>query len=127
MARFATDRTGPAASSWRKVLVTHPDFANASVTMPSDRPNFLIIMTDEHNPFVSEPFGHPFIQTPNIQRLADRGVLFENTYCNAPLCVPSRASFMTGKYVHRIGVWDNAASLSSNEPTWAPPAEPGRV
>jgi choline-sulfatase len=87
--------------------------------MVSDRPNFLIIMTDEHNPFVSEPFGHPFIQTPNIQRLADRGVLFENTYCNSPLCVPSRASFMTGKYVHRIGVWDNAASLSSNEPTWA--------
>ena len=87
--------------------------------MTSEKPNFLIIMTDEHNPFVSEPFGHPFIQTPNIQRLADRGVLFENTYCNSPLCVPSRASFMTGKYVHRIGVWDNAASLSSNEPTWA--------
>ncbi|MBA2449707.1 MAG: choline-sulfatase [Chloroflexi bacterium] len=85
----------------------------------AERPNFLIIMTDEHNPFVSEPFGHPFIQTPNIQRLADRGVLFENTYCNSPLCVPSRASFMTGKYVHRIGVWDNAAALSSNEPTWA--------
>ena len=76
-------------------------------------------MTDEHNPFVSEPFGHPFIQTPNIQRLANRGVLFENAYCNSPLCVPSRASFMTGKYVNRIGVWDNAASLSSNEPTWA--------
>ena len=83
------------------------------------KPNFLIIMTDEHNPFVSEPFGHPFIRTPNIQRLADRGVLFENAYCNSPLCVPSRASFMTGKYVHRIGVWDNATSLSSNEPTWA--------
>ena len=82
-------------------------------------PNFLIIMTDEHNPVVSEPFGHPFIRTPNIQRLAERGVLFENAYCNSPLCVPSRASFMTGKYVHRIGVWDNAASLSSNEPTWA--------
>ncbi|MCC6175618.1 MAG: choline-sulfatase [Chloroflexi bacterium] len=84
-----------------------------------DRPNFLIVMTDEHNPFVSTPFDHPFIQTPNIQRLADRGVLFENTYCNSPLCVPSRASFMTGKYIHRIGVWDNAASLTSNEPTWA--------
>lgn len=82
-------------------------------------PNFLIIMTDEHNPFVSEPFGHPFIRTPNIQRLTERGVLFENAYCNSPLCVPSRASFMTGKYVHRIGVWDNATSLSSNEPTWA--------
>ncbi|MFN8523274.1 MAG: sulfatase-like hydrolase/transferase [Chloroflexota bacterium] len=84
-----------------------------------DRPNFLIIMTDEHNPMVSEPWGHPFIKTPNLQKLADRGVVFENTYCNSPLCVPSRASFMTGKYVHRIGVFDNTASLSSNEPTWA--------
>jgi choline-sulfatase len=79
----------------------------------------LIIMTDEHNPFVSSPWGHPFIRTPNIQRLADRGVVLENTYCNSPLCVPSRASFMTGKELHRIGVWDNDTSLSSNEPTWA--------
>jgi choline-sulfatase len=85
----------------------------------SDKPNFLIIMTDEHNPFVSEFHGHPFIKTPNLKRLADRGVVFENTYCNSPLCVPSRASFMTGKHVHRIGIWDNTASLSSNEPTWA--------
>jgi choline-sulfatase len=83
------------------------------------KPNFLIIMTDEHDPRVSTPYGHPFIQTPNIQRLTDRGVVFENGYCNYPLCVPSRASFMTGKYLHRLGVWDNAASLSSNEPTWA--------
>ena len=45
--------------------------------MTSEKPHFLIIMTDEHNPFVSEPFGHPFIQTPNVQRLADRDVLFE--------------------------------------------------
>jgi len=85
----------------------------------SDRPNILVIMTDEHNPLMSEPYGHPFVQTPNMQRLAERGVVFENTYCNSPLCVPSRASFMTGKFVHRIGVWDNTASLSSNEPTWA--------
>jgi choline-sulfatase len=84
-----------------------------------DRPNILIIMTDEHNPTVSSPYGHPFVQTPNIQRLANRGVVFENGYCNSPLCVPSRASFMTGKYVHRVGVYDNFASLSSNEPTWA--------
>ena len=83
------------------------------------KPNFLIIMTDEHDPRVSTPYGHPFIRTPNIQRLADRGVVFENAYCNSPLCVPSRASFMTGKYLHRIGVWDNSTSLSSNEPTWA--------
>src|SRR3954452_21525902 len=54
--------------------VTHDRPLACGETMPSDKPNILIIMTDEHNPFVSEPFGHPFIRTPNIQRLADRGV-----------------------------------------------------
>jgi choline-sulfatase len=83
------------------------------------QPNFLIIMSDEHDPRVSEPYGHPFVRTPNIQRLAERGVVFDNGYCNSPLCVPSRASFMTGKHVHRIGVWDNGIPLPSEEPTWA--------
>ncbi len=83
------------------------------------RPNFLIIMTDEHNPQISSPHGHPFIHTPALQRLADGGAVFENGYCNSPLCVPSRASFMTGKHLHRIGVWDNSVPLATDEPTWA--------
>ncbi|HVB97409.1 MAG TPA: sulfatase-like hydrolase/transferase [Chloroflexota bacterium] len=87
--------------------------------MADRRPNFLIIMSDEHDPQVSSPYGHPFIHTPAIQRLADRGTVFENAYCNSPLCVPSRASFMTGKHLHRIGVWDNGVPLASDEPTWA--------
>lgn len=87
--------------------------------MPTDRPNILIVMSDEHDPRVSEPYGHPFVQTPNLRRLSERGVVFENGYCNSPLCVPSRASFMTGKHLHRIGVWDNGVPLASDEPTWA--------
>lgn len=87
--------------------------------MPTDRPNVLIVMSDEHDPRVSEPYGHPFVRTPNLQRLSERGVVFENGYCNSPLCVPSRASFMTGKHLHRIGVWDNGVPLASDEPTWA--------
>jgi choline-sulfatase len=83
------------------------------------QPNFLVIMSDEHDPRVSELYGHPFVRTPNMRSLADRGVVFDNGYCNSPLCVPSRASFMTGKHVHRIGVWDNGIPLASEEPTWA--------
>lgn len=83
------------------------------------RPNFLILMSDEHDPRVSSPYGHPFVATPALQRLADGGALFENAYCSSPLCVPSRASFMTGKHVNRIGVWDNGVPLASDEPTWA--------
>ena len=76
-------------------------------------------MSDEHAPQVSSPYGHPFVQTPHMQRLADQGVVFEQGYCNSPLCVPSRASFMTGRHLHRIGVWDNGVPLASDEPTWA--------
>jgi len=83
------------------------------------RPNFLIIMSDEHDPRVSEPYGHPFVATPALQRLAERGTVFHAAYCNSPLCVPSRASFMTGKHLHRLGVWDNGVPLASDEPTWA--------
>lgn len=84
-----------------------------------DKPNFLIIMSDEHDPQISSPYGHTFVETPNMQRLADSGATFDNAYCNSPICVPSRASFMTGKHLHRIGVWDNSVPLSSDEPTWA--------
>ncbi|MDP9371927.1 MAG: sulfatase-like hydrolase/transferase, partial [Chloroflexota bacterium] len=82
-------------------------------------PNVLIIMSDEHDPRVSAPYGHPFVATPALGRLAEGGAVFEAGYCNSPLCVPSRASFMTGKHLHRIGVWDNGVPLASDEPTWA--------
>ena len=82
-------------------------------------PNLLIIMSDEHAPQFSGAYGHPLVQTPRLDRLAAEGVLFENAYCNSPLCVPSRMSFMTGRYVSAIGVWDNATPLASDIPTWA--------
>ena len=83
------------------------------------KPNFLIIMSDEHDPEISSPYGHPFVRTPSMQRFAESAALFENAYCNSPLCVPSRASFMTGKHLHRVQVWDNSVPLASDEPTWA--------
>ncbi|MYB16820.1 MAG: sulfatase-like hydrolase/transferase [Chloroflexi bacterium] len=83
------------------------------------QPNILIVMSDEHSPRFSGAYGHPFIDTPNMQRLADEGVTFENAYCNSPVCAPSRASFMAGQLLPSVGVWDNAASLSSDEATWA--------
>ena len=84
-----------------------------------DRPNFLIIMSDEHNPAYSSVYGHPTVQTPNLDRLAAQGSTFENAYCNSPLCVPSRASFMSGRYVHDVEVWDNANTLRTDQVTWA--------
>ena len=80
----------------------------------SDRPNFLIIMSDEHGPMWSSAYGHPFVRTPNMERLADMGATFDAAYCNAPLCVPSRLSFMTGRYVSNCEGWDNAKPLPSD-------------
>lgn len=86
--------------------------------MPN-QPNILVVMSDEHSPRFSAAYGHPFVDTPNMQRLSDAGATFENAYCNSPVCAPSRASFMAGQLLPSVEVWDNAASLSSDEATWA--------
>ncbi len=83
------------------------------------RPNILLIMTDEHAPMYSSTYGHPLVQTPSMDQLADEGATFDNAYCNSPLCLPSRMSFMTGRYIHRIGAYDNASPLPSDTVTWA--------
>ena len=87
--------------------------------MATERPNFLVIMSDEHAPQYSSVYGHPLVQTPNMERLAQMGVTFDNAYCNSPLCMPSRMSFMTGRYVHHIEAWDNATPLRTDQVTWA--------
>ena len=84
-----------------------------------DRPNLLVIMSDEHAPMFSGAYGHSLVQTPHLDRLASEGVLFENAYCNSPLCAPSRMSFMTGRYIHEIETWDNTSTLGSDRVTWA--------
>jgi len=70
-----------------------------------DRPNILIFMTDHQRGDTVLP-GHPAI-TPNVERLAREGVTFSETYCPAPHCCPSRATFMTGLYPTRSGIWNN--------------------
>lgn len=82
-------------------------------------PNVLIVMSDEHAPMFSGPYGHGMVRTPHMDRLAAEGVTFANAYCNAPLCVPSRMSFLTGRYASRLGVFDNASPLRSDVPTYA--------
>jgi N-acetylglucosamine-6-sulfatase len=53
--------------------------------------------------------GHAYIKTPTIDRIAKEGVTFKNAFCATPLCSPSRASFLTGQYVHTNGIIDNTA------------------
>ncbi len=76
-------------------------------------------MSDEHQRDITSCYGHRVVRTPYLDRLAAEGVVFENAYCNSPLCVPSRMSFMTGKYVHQVGAWDNSSVLDSAIETFA--------
>jgi choline-sulfatase len=80
--------------------------------------NTVFILSDEHNRNVSGCYGHPFIKTPNIDALAARGTRYDSAYCNCPICVPSRASLATGRYVHRTGCWDNAMPYHGQIPSW---------
>ena len=85
----------------------------------ADRPNFLVILSDQHNRRNMGCAGDEILRTPHLDGLADRGVLFENTYCASPLCVPSRMTFLTSRHCSDIGVWSNACFLPSDIPTFA--------
>jgi choline-sulfatase len=76
-------------------------------------------MSDQHSRQALGAGGSGPVRTPNLDRLAASGVTFTDAYCPAPLCVPSRMSFMTGRTPSRNRVWDNAHVLSSAIPTWA--------
>ena len=76
-------------------------------------PNIIFILTDDHRWDALSSMGHPVIQTPNLDRLSEEGIMFTNAFVTTSLCSPSRASFLTGQYPHQHGVvtnhtpWDN--------------------
>jgi len=78
----------------------------------------LIIMADQHNPKMLGCSGHEIVRTPNLDALAARGSNFTSAYTNSPLCVPARACFATGRYVHENKCWDNAIAYDGAHPSW---------
>ncbi len=64
-------------------------------------------------------YGHPVVRAPHLSALAEEGVVFENAYCNSPLCCPSRASMLTGQLPSKNGAFDNAGLLAADTPTFA--------
>lgn len=70
--------------------------------------NLIVIMSDEHDPRFMGVSGHPRVKTPHLDAMSGRGMRFTNAYTPCPICVPARAAFATGDYVHRIRHWDNA-------------------
>ena len=81
----------------------------------ADRPNILMIMSDEHDPAVMGCYGDPIVQTPHLDGLAERGITFDAAYTSSPVCAPARASFTAAQYVSRCGVWTNDCQLPSDD------------
>ena len=75
------------------------------------KPNVLLIMTDQHRADLMTCAGRDLVPTPSIDRIAERGVRFENAYCPYPVCVASRMSLLTGLYSHSTGAIDNEDRL----------------
>ncbi|MDW7657113.1 MAG: sulfatase-like hydrolase/transferase [Bacillota bacterium] len=72
----------------------------------AERPNFLFILTDDQGPWALHCAGATELATPNLDRLAARGVRFENFFCASPVCSPARASILTGNIPSAHGVHD---------------------
>ena len=81
-----------------------------------ERPNFVVVLVDDMRWDDFGAGGNPTVQTPKIDRLAVEGVRFLNSFTTAPLCSPSRGSFLTGLYPHASGIIDNTdRALVSHE------------
>jgi len=80
--------------------------------------NLILFLTDNHARTMLSAVGHPIIQTPNMDRIANSGTRFDNAYCASPLCCPSRTAIATGRFPHETGYWDNSLAYDGRVPTW---------
>ncbi|SNZ12533.1 Arylsulfatase A [Natronoarchaeum philippinense] len=74
-------------------------------------PNVLFVLTDQQSADAMSCAGSDYVETPAMDRLADRGVRFTDTYCTQPLCNPSRASLFSGRMPHEVGASDNNSEI----------------
>ncbi|MBN1345228.1 MAG: sulfatase [Phycisphaerae bacterium] len=100
--------------------LAHPEHARAEQTPPrNDRPNILFILTDDQRWDAMSCMGHPFLKTPQMDRLATEGARLANAFVTTSLCSPSRACFLTGMHAHRHGVRTNESiDIRPDTPTF---------
>ena len=84
---------------------------------PKKRLNVLFLIADDLRPELGA-YGHPFVKTPHLDRLAARGTRFDRAYAQYPLCNPSRTSLLTGRYPTETGVMDNNKYFRAEHPDW---------
>jgi N-acetylglucosamine-6-sulfatase len=91
---------------------------SSSPPPPPPRPNIVFVLVDDMRWDELGAAGHPFLETPNMDRLAREGIRFVNAFATTPLCSPSRASLLTGQYARTHGIIDNTARPSHDLPTF---------
>ena len=89
------------------LALTLSSVSQSPLVSAQSRPNIVFILVDDLRWDELGIAGHPFIKTPNIDRIAREGAMFRNAFMTTPLCSPSRASFLTGQYAHTHGITDN--------------------
>ena len=82
------------------------------------RPNIIFMMTDDHTTQAMSCYGGNLIQTPNMDRIANEGIRFDNCYAVNALSGPSRACILTGKFSHENGFTDNASTFNGDQQTF---------
>ena len=88
-------------------------------TVPTQRPNIVLLMADQLAAPALPVYGHPVVQAPAHARAAAEGMVFDAAYCNFPICAPSRYSMLSGRLPHAIDAFDNACEMASEIPTMA--------
>jgi len=87
-------------------------------TAPAKRPNIIFIMTDDHASHAMSCYGSKINKTPNLDRIANQGMRFDNSFCTNSICAPCRAVILTGKHSHLNGVTDNAKNFDGSQQTF---------
>jgi len=93
-------------------------FAACRGVQPRRQPNIIFIITDDQRWDCLSCAGHPYLKTPNMDRIANEGVRFANTFVTDSLCSPSRASFLSGVYAHTHGVRNNFTEYPDSLPSY---------
>jgi N-acetylglucosamine-6-sulfatase len=112
-------KTLSSKSWWTRSLATLWALLAVSLDCRADqRPNILFIFSDDHATRAISAYGSGINQTPNLDRLAQEGVLFRNSFCANSICGPSRACILTGKHSHKNGFLRNGNRFDGHQTTF---------
>ena len=107
-----------APRSTRRQFAATLGAAVAAKGRQAERRNVVFVCSDQHSFKYTGYAGHPVVRTPNLDRIAAGGAVFENAYCSSPVCAPGRAGMMTGLYPHETSSFCNSTVWDGSRPTW---------